>query len=117
MKATIIIMALTIASIEALADPNGKDFFERRCSGCHALDRDKEGPRLRGVHGRTSGTVSTFHYSDALQKSHITWNSESLDRWLTDPEKFVPDSDMAFHVEDAAERRAIIGYLKELSSK
>jgi cytochrome c2 len=34
-----------------------------------------------------------------------------------DPDKVVPDSDMAFHVEKADERREIIAYLKRLSGK
>src|SRR5437763_13644271 len=33
-------------------DPNhGREVFAKRCAGCHALDREKEGPRLRGVFG------------------------------------------------------------------
>ena len=48
----------------------GKELFEKRCSGCHALDKEKEGPRLRGVFGRTSGTVPSFKYSDALKAAH-----------------------------------------------
>ena len=31
--------------------------------------------------------------------------------------KLVPDSDMAFHVDKAEERRDIIAYLKDLSGK
>src|ERR1700677_4040975 len=42
---------------------SGKELFEKRCGGCHALDRDKEGPRLGGVYGRTAASVSTFLYS------------------------------------------------------
>jgi cytochrome c len=95
---------------------HGKDLFERRCSGCHALDKEKEGPRLRGVYGRMSGTVQSFQYSKALKTAHITWDATSLDKWLTDPEKLVPDSDMAFQLVRAEERSDIIAYLKELSS-
>jgi cytochrome c len=96
---------------------NGQELFERRCGGCHSLDRDKEGPRLGGVYGRTAGTIDSFQYSDALKKSGITWNDESLDQWLTDPERVVPGNDMAFHLEKADERRQIIAYLKEKSPK
>jgi cytochrome c len=96
---------------------NGKELFEKRCSGCHALDRDKEGPRLRGVYGRVAGSVDSFQYSDALKKSKITWTDETLDQWLTDTEKLVPGNDMTFHVEKAAERAEIIAYLKQDSSK
>ena len=102
---------------EAPSISRGKETFEKRCGGCHSLDRDKEGPRLRGVYGRPSGSVSSFNYSTVLKSAHINWDAESLDKWLTDPDKVVPDTDMAFHVDKADERRDIIAYLKELSAK
>jgi cytochrome c len=92
--------------------PSGKDLFDKRCGGCHALDREKEGPRLRGVYGRTSGTVASFEYSEAIRKARIVWTEETLEKWLTDPESLVPGNDMTFHVEKAEERRAIIEYLR-----
>jgi cytochrome c len=96
---------------------SGKELFERRCGGCHALDRDKEGPHLRGVYGRVAGSLDSFKYSDALKKSKITWTDERLDKWLTDTEKLVPDNDMTFHVEKPDERSEIIAYLKQNSGK
>ncbi len=95
----------------------GKEVFEKRCGGCHALERDKEGPRLRGVYGRVAGSVESFPYSEALKKSKITWTDETLEQWLTDTEKLVPGNDMTFHVEKPAERAEIIAYLKENSAK
>src|SRR5271156_505595 len=86
----------------------GRELFERRCGGCHAMDRDKEGPRLGGVYGRAAAMVPTFDYSAALKKSKITWNEETLEKWLADPDKLVPDNDMPFHVQNADERREII---------
>jgi cytochrome c len=109
---------LVLATPGLAQDPaKGKDLFERRCGGCHSLDRDKEGPRLRDVYGRVSGAVSSFKYSDALKNARVTWNSESLDKWLTDTDKLVPDNDMAFRVASPEERSAIIAYLKQLSGK
>ena len=99
-------------SAQAQARPDGKALFEKRCGGCHALDRDKEGPRLGGVYGRTAGTIGTFPYSEALKKAKIKWTEETLDRWLTDTEKLIPDNDMTFRVDKADERSAIIAYLK-----
>jgi cytochrome c len=99
-------------SARAQARPDGKAVFEKRCGGCHGLDRDKEGPRLGGVYGRTAGTIDSFQYSEALKKSGIKWTSENLEIWLTDTEKLVPNNDMTFHVEKADERNAIIAYLK-----
>src|ERR1700737_1627458 len=102
---------------QAQDSAHGKTLFEKRCSGCHALDNEKEGPRLRGVFGRTSGTVPSFQYSDALKAAHITWDATTLDKWLAGPEQFIPDSDMAFQLVKADERVEIIAYLKQLSSK
>jgi cytochrome c len=96
---------------------DGKALFEKRCGGCHALDRDKEGPRLGGVYGRTAGSIDSFQYSDALKKSKIKWVEDTLDKWLTDTEKLVPGNDMTFHVEKAEERSEIIAYLKRNSGK
>jgi cytochrome c len=61
--------------------------------------------------------VSSFNYSTALKSTHISWDAESLDKWLVDPDKVAPDTDMAFHVDKAEERRDIIAYLKDLSGK
>jgi len=95
---------------------DGQALFQKRCGGCHALDADHEGPRLRGVVGRMAGTVKTFKYSDALKNAKHTWDEAKLDKWLTDTESVVPDNDMAFRVPKQEERAAIISYLKSLST-
>ncbi len=56
----------------------GNEIFNKRCTGCHSLDGEKEGPRLRGVFGRKSATVPTFKYSDALKKANITTSHGTL---------------------------------------
>jgi cytochrome c len=113
-----LVAGLTLSATGQAQPPGSpKELFEKRCGGCHALDREKEGPPLRGVYGRTAGSMGSFQYSDALKKSGIVWTDETLDRWLTDTEKFVPNNDMTFHVEKADERREIIGYLKQNSGK
>ena len=92
----------------------GRSAFEKRCTGCYALDHEKTGPRLAGVVGRKAGTVSGFPYSDAVKKSTVVWNETVLEKWLTDPETVVPDTDMAFRLDNSAERAAIITFLKEM---
>ena len=99
----------------AQSGQGGQALFERRCSACHALDADHEGPRLRGVVGRAAGSVKTFQYSEALKNAKHIWNEANLDKWLTDTESVVPDNDMSFQVPKAEERAAIISYLKSLS--
>ena len=92
----------------------GKDLFEKRCTGCHSLDTAKEGPRLRGVYGRRAGRSPDFPYSDALKAAQFTWDETTLDKWLTDTEALVAGNDMAFRVSNKDERAKIIAYLKEL---
>jgi cytochrome c len=91
----------------------GRAVFEKRCTGCHSLDHEKEGPRLAGVVGRRAGTISTFAYSDAVKKSAVVWTEGLLDKWLTDPETVISDNDMSFRLNNPVERAAIIAYLKE----
>jgi cytochrome c len=102
---------------EAQNAGDGKGLLEKRCAGCHALDRDKEGPRLGGVYGRAAGTVESFSYSDALKKSGLTWNDEALEKWLEDTGRLVPGNDMDFRVVNPEERRGIISYLKAISAR
>jgi cytochrome c len=96
---------------------NGKQLFEKRCTGCHSLDKNKEGPRLRDVYGRKAGNVPGFGYSDELKAAHIVWDERSLDQWLTNPDAVVPDNDMAFHVSNPQERADIIQFLRLSSGK
>jgi cytochrome c len=91
---------------------SGKQLFDKRCGGCHALDRDKEGPRLGGVFGRRAGSVASFEYSSSLKTSNVTWNADTLDKWLTNTESLVPNNEMTFRVAKADERRAIIEFLQ-----
>jgi cytochrome c len=111
----VLLAAASFAMPQAADAAKGKDVFQRRCGGCHSLDRSMEGPRLRGVYGRRSGSAPDFQYSEALKNARITWNDGALDKWLTDTEALVPDNDMTFRVPNPDERREIIAYLKTLS--
>ncbi len=73
---------LSISGQAQTASRTGKELFEKRCGGCHALDRDKEGPRLGGVYGREAASIPSFEYSAALKKSKLKWTEETLDKWL-----------------------------------
>jgi cytochrome c len=91
---------------------HGKAVFEKRCTGCHAIEADREGPRLAGVYGRKAGSVAGFAYSPGLKNSGITWTDETLERWLSDPDLVVKDNNMSIGVPGAEERRDLIAYLK-----
>ena len=99
-------------------DPlRGKALFEKRCTGCHSLTENREGPRLQGVYGRITGTAMGFAYSPALKNSRMVWDDASLEKWLTDPDAFIPGNNMDFLVARPQERRDIISYLRQASGK
>jgi cytochrome c len=92
---------------------HGKVLFEKRCTGCHAMEADREGPRLAGVFGRKAGSIAGFSYSAGLKNSGIMWTDATLEKWLSDPDVMVKDNNMSFSVPKAEERRDLIAYLKQ----
>jgi cytochrome c len=59
--------------------------------------------------------VPGFRYSRAMKGAAITWDEVSLDRYLTNPQEFVPGNIMPFSgVLDGAQRADIIAYLRSL---
>lgn len=106
------------SAVAGTGDPaRGEALFEKRCTGCHALNKNKQGPMLQGVYGRTSGTAAGYAYSDALKKAAIAWDEKSLDKWLTDPDQFISGNNMDFLVAKAQERSDLIAYLRRESGK
>jgi len=112
--ATIGIPAWVNAAGEA---SRGEQLYESRCTGCHSLDANRIGPMHRGVFGRKAGSVADFEYSGAVRRSKIVWNDQTLERWLTDPEKLIPGQKMGYQVPDPADRADIVAFLKKESQK
>lgn len=122
MKAVLPVIALGVsiaagpasARDGAAPDRRGADPFAL-CADCHSLTPGKAlfGPSLSGVVDRAAGSEKGFTYSPTLLLSGILWTEENLDRWLTDPQAFLPGSRMPFPgIPDPAERQAIIRFLK-----
>ena len=72
------------------------------------------GPTLAGVIGRPAGTVSGYNYSRAFQEilRGVVWKRQTLDRWMTDSQLWVPSSIMFYKQPDPAVRAKIIDYLE-----
>jgi cytochrome c len=89
----------------------GEGIFEDRCSACHAIQDNLQGPRLGGVVGRKAGSVAGADYTDQMKAAGLTWTPENLDKFLTDPAKLVPGTAMPASIPDPVERRNLIAYL------
>lgn len=112
--------ATSVFMSTAMAQPGdasrGQQDF-RACAPCHSLepDRNMTGPSLATLWGRKAGSLPSFErYSDALKSSGIIWDDRSLDGWLSDPQRMVPDNDMPFEgIKDARVRADLLAFLKE----
>ena len=88
-----------------------------QCTACHSTAPGKTiiGPSLAHAYGRKAGSVAGFQYSDAMKKSGLSWNAATLDSFLANPAGKVPGTLMGFAgLKDAAQRKAVIDYLKTL---
>lgn len=115
----VLTLTLLLACSSAIAGGdarNGKLLYSTHCIACHSVDVSMAGPAHRGVFGRKAGAVTGFSYSPALKKATITWNDATLDKWLTNPEKFVPGQQMGVSVAVKKDRDDLIAYLKTLKT-
>src|SRR5579863_10703919 len=75
--------ALVVSMGAALADGDaaaGEKVFAK-CKICHQIGegaKNMVGPVLNGVVGRKAGTYAGYHYSEANEKSGITWDEAEL---------------------------------------
>ncbi len=102
---------------QAPPDPAaGQKVFATACAECHGLDQGRVGPPLRGVFGRQAGTAPGYPYSAALAHAGLTWNADTLDKWLAGPQTFIQGAQMPMGLPDPLRRRDVIAYLRSLSS-
>jgi cytochrome c len=94
----------------------GQQFFATHCSACHATEPGvkKVGPSLAGVFGRKSGSAPDYNYSPALKAANITWDENTLDKWLQNPIGDVHGARMFITVPNAGDRQNVIAYLESL---
>jgi nitrite reductase (NO-forming) len=91
----------------------GRQIF-RKCQACHSLDPGKNlvGPSLAGIIGKKAGADPNFSYSPAMKQSGITWNVQTIDTYLGDPQKRIPGNRMPFPgLKSEHDRSDVIAFL------
>ncbi|MBF0187922.1 MAG: PEGA domain-containing protein [Magnetococcales bacterium] len=98
----------------------GRQFAQENCQPCHDLTASKThkiGPYLWQVHGRTAGSVAGYAFSSGLTEqlmasTPITWDDETLDRFLEKPTEVLPRTTM----DDEQVLREAVGYSMQFRS-
>ena len=88
----------------------------KECAACHKLaaGANEVGPSLHGLFSRKAGELGDFRYSPAMKRSGVSWTAETLDKYLADPQAFIPANRMPYAgLPNAADRADLIAYLQK----
>jgi cytochrome c len=87
----------------------------KKCKACHYVDRkkNKSGPHLVDIVGRSAGAVEGFKYSKAMAESGLVWDEATLAGFLAKPKKYLKGTKMSFAgLKKESDIANVIAYLK-----
>ncbi|EAS51174.1 diheme cytochrome c SoxD [Aurantimonas manganoxydans SI85-9A1] len=127
---TILVVAMIAAGLfaaPALAQEGdaaaGKKVFNR-CRACHDVGegaRNKIGPHLNDLYGRSAGGLDDYNYSPVVKTAGaegLVWNDETLAAYLADPRGMLPGNRMAFPgLKKDSEVTDLLAYLATFSAE
>jgi len=94
----------------------------KKCAACHAIGegaKNKVGPQLNDLLGRTAGTAPDYKYSKAMMEAGangLVWTPETLVPYLHKPKDVVPGTKMAFPgLPNEEDEKNLIAYLATFS--
>ena len=110
---------IDIAAIMALGDvANGEKIF-KKCAACHSINKggkNKIGPALYNVVGRTVGGINDYKYSKALASYGKEWTFEELNGFLLKPATYIKGTKMSYAgLRKEKDRASVIKYLNQNS--
>ncbi|MEM8644705.1 MAG: cytochrome c family protein [Pseudomonadota bacterium] len=126
MKSKIILaaMAAVAFSVSAqAAEPDikkGEKVF-RKCKACHevAKEKNKVGPHLVNLFGRTAGSLDGYKYSKAMVakgEGGLVWTEEVMLEYLIKPRQYVKGTKMAFAgLKKEKDRVNLVAYLQQFT--
>ena len=111
LAATGLLLAVPAQASDAAA---GEKVF-KKCKACHYVDRkkNKSGPHLVNIVGRSAGAVEGFKYSKAMAGSGLVWDEATLTGFLAKPKKYLKGTKMSFAgLKKESDIANVIAYLK-----
>jgi cytochrome c len=116
-----IVLAMPVAASAQDAEAGAGIF--KKCAACHQIGPEAKNalaPVLTCVLGRKAGTFEGFAgYSEALKTSGITWDDETILKWMEADDKVVVGNKMIFPagVKDEGDRANLLAYIKSQCAK
>ncbi|MFT5786143.1 MAG: cytochrome c2 [Ascidiaceihabitans sp.] len=111
-------VVVEVATFDPALAEAGKKVF-KKCKSCHQLGdgaKNRSGPILTGIVGKSAGVVDGFKYSkpmSAAGKDGLVWTQAELDAFLKKPRAYMKGTKMGFSgLKKDTDRIAIIEYLK-----
>ena len=96
-----------IKALLAMGDvAHGEKVF-KKCSACHmiAVDgKNKIGPNLWGVIGRTAGVIDDYNYSKAMKAYAKEWTFGEMNSYLIKPQAYIKGTKNGFRRIEKRER-------------
>jgi len=113
------LMATLPADYQSADLANGQAKFAI-CKSCHNTAKgsgDMTGPNLYGVFGRKAGSETGFAYSDGMKALNVTWDADSINKWISNPKAMIPATKMTYiGMDNPKDRIDVIAYLKTVTS-
>ena len=120
MKAILVTGALALGAVAQTAHAQdvtaGEQSF-KKCSACHSIGegaKNKIGPELNGLDGRSAGTAPGYSYSEANKQSAVVWSEQTFKDYIMNPRAKIPGTKMTFAgITNEKEIANLWAYLKQ----
>ena len=114
-----VVEKIDIVAIMALGDTASGEKIFKKCAACHSINKggkNKIGPALYNVVGRTVGGVVDYKYSKTLASYGKDWTFEELNGYLQKPASYLKGTKMSYAgLRKEKDRASVIKYLNQNS--
>ena len=108
---------IDIAALMAMGDVTAGEKIFKKCAACHSIvkgGKNKIGPALYNIVGRTVGGLDNYKYSKALSSYGKEWTFEELNGFLLKPASYIKGTKMSYAgLRKEKDRASVIKYLNQ----
>ena len=105
-----------VGPLLAKADPDHGQQIAKQCQACHNFVKggpNMVGPNLWGVVGGPHAHKSDYSYSDAMKNFKGDWDYESINKFISHPQGYLPGTKMGFAgLKKPQDRADVIAWLR-----